>query len=141
VQVDGDGKYAKPVEDPGEAYARRHQRSEANGNGSGVKSAASVGDVPASVTQTPATRQQAAPESPAPHASDEPSCPKCGGRLWDNRLSKKNPKAPDAKCRSRSCDGVIWKWDEAIQRARTARVTRADEPEDYNNIQSREVPF
>jgi hypothetical protein len=28
--------------------------------------------------------------------------------MWDNRLSKKNAKAPDYKCRSRSCDGVIW---------------------------------
>ena len=38
----------------------------------------------------------------------EVSCPKCGGQMWDNRLSKKNPKAPDYKCRSRACDGVIW---------------------------------
>ena len=37
-----------------------------------------------------------------------PACPKCGGRMWDNRLSKRNPKAPDFKCRDRSCDGVIW---------------------------------
>ena len=28
--------------------------------------------------------------------------------MWDNRLSKRNPKAPDYKCRDRSCDGVIW---------------------------------
>jgi hypothetical protein len=28
--------------------------------------------------------------------------------MWDNRLSKRNPKAPDYKCRNRSCDGVIW---------------------------------
>jgi hypothetical protein len=28
--------------------------------------------------------------------------------MWDNRLSKRNPKAPDYKCRSRSCDGVLW---------------------------------
>jgi hypothetical protein len=37
-----------------------------------------------------------------------PSCPTCGGRMWDNRASKRNPKAPDFKCRSRACDGVIW---------------------------------
>ena len=35
-------------------------------------------------------------------------CPKCDGRMWDNRLTKRNPKAPDFKCRDRSCDGVIW---------------------------------
>ena len=28
--------------------------------------------------------------------------------MWDNLLSKRNPKAPDFKCRNRSCDGVIW---------------------------------
>lgn len=38
----------------------------------------------------------------------EVACPKCGGRMWDNRPSKKNPKAPDFKCRDRSCDGVVW---------------------------------
>jgi len=43
-----------------------------------------------------------------PLALDEPSCPKCGGRMWDNRLSKRNSKAPDYKCRNRGCDGVIW---------------------------------
>ena len=34
------------------------------------------------------------PAATGPLASDEPSCPKCGGRMWDNRLSKRNPKAP-----------------------------------------------
>jgi len=28
--------------------------------------------------------------------------------MWDNRASKRNPKAPDLKCRNRSCDGVQW---------------------------------
>lgn len=40
--------------------------------------------------------------------TDEVECPKCGGRMWDNRETKKNPKAPDYKCRDRNCDGVIW---------------------------------
>ena len=37
-----------------------------------------------------------------------PACPKCGGRMWDNRQSKRNPKAPDFRCRDRSCDGRLW---------------------------------
>ena len=37
-----------------------------------------------------------------------PACPKCGGRMWDNRATKRNPKAPDFKCRDRLCDGVLW---------------------------------
>src|SRR5512147_2727471 len=38
----------------------------------------------------------------------EVRCPKCGDRMYDNRLTKRNPKAPDFKCKDRSCDGVIW---------------------------------
>ncbi len=45
---------------------------------------------------------------PLPDGPENPSCPKCGGRMWDNRQSKRNPKAPDFKCRNRSCDGVLW---------------------------------
>ena len=37
-----------------------------------------------------------------------PACHKCGGLMWDNRAGKKNPKAPDFKCRDKNCDGVIW---------------------------------
>jgi hypothetical protein len=28
--------------------------------------------------------------------------------MWDNRFTKKNPKAPDFKCKDKGCDGVIW---------------------------------
>ena len=28
--------------------------------------------------------------------------------MWDNREGKKNPRAPDFKCKDRNCDGVIW---------------------------------
>lgn len=93
VQVDGDGKYAKPLEDPAEAYLRRIART-------------NVGVAREVPVATAADGEEK--EVLGPLASDEPSCPKCGGRMWDNRLSKRNPKAPDFKCRSRSCDGVIW---------------------------------
>lgn len=39
---------------------------------------------------------------------DETRCPKCHGAMFDNRLTKRNPKAPDFKCKDRSCDGVVW---------------------------------
>jgi hypothetical protein len=42
----------------------------------------------------------------APSAA--PLCPKCQGPMWDNRAGKRNPKAPDFKCKDRECDGVIW---------------------------------
>jgi hypothetical protein len=38
----------------------------------------------------------------------EPNCPKCAGAMWDNRVGKKNPKAPDWKCKDKQCDGVVW---------------------------------
>jgi hypothetical protein len=47
-------------------------------------------------------------QQPDASASAIPSCPKCQGPMWDNRVGKKNPKAPDFKCKDRECDGVIW---------------------------------
>jgi len=41
-------------------------------------------------------------------AEPEPRCPTCNGEMWDNRASKTNPRAPDFKCKDRSCDGVFW---------------------------------
>lgn len=35
-------------------------------------------------------------------------CPECGGAMWDNRESKRNPRAPDYKCKKRDCDGAVW---------------------------------
>jgi hypothetical protein len=95
VQIDGDGKYAKPIEDPAGAYARRQGRT---------------GRTEAPRTETEVPREVVAEGVPAtgPRAIDEPTCPKCGGRMWDNRATKRNPRAPDFKCRDRSCDGVIW---------------------------------
>lgn len=48
------------------------------------------------------------PASAAPTNGDEPRCPKCQGPMWDNRVGKKNPAAPDYKCKDKACDGVIW---------------------------------
>lgn len=115
VQVDGDGKYAKPVEDPADAYARRTARAarparsargDAPARGARAVDRNTEQEVDAAPVAAP-TSDSAASEL-GPLASDEPSCPKCGGRMWDNRISKRNPKAPDFKCRSRSCDGVVW---------------------------------
>ena len=87
VELDGDGRYAKPLVDPAIVYARK--------NGNSPEPAAEAS------SETSTKRAFA-------RALDEESCPKCGGRMWDNRLTKRNPRAPDFKCRDRSCDGVIW---------------------------------
>ena len=121
VQVDGDGKYAKSLEDPAEAYARRVSRSsQSEWSVARASELADVADEP--------------PAATGPLASDEPSCPKCGGRMWDNRLSKRNPKAPDFKCRNRSCDGVIWP-------SRVASVAAKVEPtlDDFDS--TNDIPF
>jgi hypothetical protein len=125
VQMDGDGRNAKPLEDPGVVYARRF--GPANGASlpeeTSSLSTASEEETPSTpararagvakrVRQTAAATATELPEPPAEvvaaDAVSTPSCPKCDGRMWDNRLSKRNPKAPDFKCRDRSCDGVIW---------------------------------
>jgi hypothetical protein len=123
VQVDSDARNAKPLEDPGAVYARRF--GPANG------AALPEGDAPAATVRSRSTNRArssaaaTAKELPAKDVSEPspdtqpvdvimtgpaemPLCPKCGGKMWDNRLSKRNPKAPDYKCRDRSCDGVIW---------------------------------
>jgi hypothetical protein len=111
VQVDGDGKYARPLEDPAEAYARRSSR------------------VIAPIADD-------SPRAPVmSRAIDEPSCPKCGGRMWDNRVSKRNPKAPDYKCRSRSCDGVVWPSKVATPTPEVAEVAVA------GNQHEEDLPF
>jgi hypothetical protein len=55
------------------------------------------------------------PASPQAATSDDPPCPVCGGKMWDDRASKTNPRAPDFKCRNKpktkggpGCPGVIW---------------------------------
>jgi len=129
VQVDGDGKFAKPVEDPADAYARRLSRRERSSDRRANGSAQSASD----------TADESDDGSKAatvgPRAIDEPSCPKCGGRMWDNRLSKRNPKAPDYKCRSRSCDGVVWP-------LRTAAVPDVEDTVSAERVaESSELPF
>lgn len=99
VQVDGDGKYAKPLEDPAIAYARRQGRTERSGE------VVAAGDA---LYDSNGSNAQQASSRAARADAEQTSCPKCGGRMWDNRLTKRNPKAPDYKCRDRSCDGVIW---------------------------------
>jgi len=45
---------------------------------------------------------------PTAAETQTPPCPKCGGEMWDNRESKRNPRAPDFKCKDKGCDGVVW---------------------------------
>ncbi len=71
--------------------------------------AAAAGE--AAVGGAPAERSHPAPAG----TPDDPACPVCGGKMWDDRTSKRNPRAPDFKCRNKpkvmggpGCEGVIW---------------------------------
>ena len=112
VEVDSDSKFAKPVEDPQAAYDRRHGQNPPNvaqRNAAAVKPRPSLDNGRAA---NEARAKAAGLDDDDPNVTQEDaestSCPKCGGRMWDNRLTKRNPKAPDYKCRDRSCDGVVW---------------------------------
>ena len=58
--------------------------------------------------------------------SGAPTCPKCTGRMWDNRATKRNPKAPDFKCRDRRCDGVLWPGEHNVARPIVERGSTAN---------------
>lgn len=55
-----------------------------------------------------------------------PSCPQCGGPMHDNRGDKKNPKAPDFRCKDTDCldeNGYrtgLWERDVKQQKATAA---------------------
>jgi hypothetical protein len=154
VQVDGDGKFAKPLEDPGLVYARRSGSGSASANGSSAAAPVARETKPAPRQETSVADRQPAGEDLAPPATnDTVACPKCGGRMFDNRLSKRNPKAPDFKCRDRSCDGVIWP-PRPSNGAQRSRATENDGPAfpgdpgpsripgyDTSPLGSDEVPF
>jgi hypothetical protein len=134
VPVDGDGRYAKPLEDPQVAYERRLERKSST-NGATRRTRADKADH--DVLSLDDAAVEPAADRPRPLiAGDVPPCPKCGGRMWDNRIGKRNPKAPDFKCRDRGCDGVIWP-------AKGEKGAKADEPQApaAAAIESGEVPF
>jgi len=134
VQLDGDGKFAKPLEDPATAYARRYGRPRV----AGAAASATERSVPLDrEAELPLSEEPDAANSESatgPLASEEQACPKCGGRMWDNRLTKRNPKAPDYKCRDRSCDGVIWPPKPAKNESKNETAKTAAE-------ETEEIPF
>src|SRR5690349_17194893 len=138
VQMDGDGKYAKPLEDPAVTYARRYGRPRV----AAVAEPAQIAAPTERETELAFSAEPAATPATGPLTSDEQSCPKCGGRMWDNRLTKRNPKAPDYKCRDRSCDGVIWppKPAKAEKGDKTDKAEKV-EPVKALSEETEEIPF
>ena len=54
-------------------------------------------------TEQISAERKARSSAPAHAAVDVPACPQCGGEMWDNRGRKKNPKAPDFRCKNENC--------------------------------------
>jgi hypothetical protein len=137
VQMDGDGKYAKPIEDPAVTYARRYGRPRVESAPEEPTQAAMPVEREAEVEFS--GEPSVTPTATGPLASDEPSCPKCGGRMWDNRLTKRNPKAPDYKCRDRSCDGVIW----PPKPGKNEKAEKSEKPASAKTLseETEEIPF
>jgi hypothetical protein len=131
VQMDGDGKYAKPLEDPAVVYARRYGRPTAVTTPAADRSSARPSARADDVAPLSLTEEETLASGPL--ATDELSCPKCGGRMWDNRLTKRNPKAPDYKCRDRSCDGVVW--PPKGEKVESPKLAQSAE------VQTEEIPF
>jgi hypothetical protein len=93
VELESGAKGARPIEDPQAAHARR----------AGAKASTDSAQLSLPTTPTLSIERGAADQP------DVPACPMCNGRMWDNRVGKRNPKAPDFKCRDRRCDGVVWR--------------------------------
>lgn len=122
VPMDGDGRHAKPTINPASVYARKAGGTAAVPNRPAAPAEQEWGTTPLRDAATAALVANAERDLDlAPHPADEDAegrvpppatgeraCPSCGGRMWDNREGKRNPKAPDFKCRDKGCDGVIW---------------------------------
>jgi hypothetical protein len=64
---------------------------------------------PAPAAPVPVPTPTAPPRATQHPEEGKPAeCPNCRGAMFDNRHDKRNPKAPDYRCKSRSCDGAIW---------------------------------
>jgi hypothetical protein len=122
VPMDGVGRSARPIEDPQLVYTRRYQATPTDA--SETSEARPRRGQPAAVGLEAMDRSSATAGASAALDDDIPTCPKCGGRMWDNRLTKRNPRAPDFRCRDRSCDGVVWPQRSASGPAAGAEVVR-----------------
>jgi len=134
VEVDSDGKYAKAVEDPADAYARRFPVREADAGRDGQ------------AVPLPTTRASAGEVPPGPAEREvkyaDMACPDCGGRMYDNRLTKKG-RQPDFKCaKSPRCDGAVWLDSKRTTSSAAARTAVSEAfPEQLIDPEDDGLPF
>jgi hypothetical protein len=91
----------------------------------------------------PASTEQRHHEANQTGDGKDARCPKCGSEMWDNRLTKRNPRAPDFKCRDRTCDGVMWPGEYDAHREGNDRPARplVDSDEKFFDDQDDDLPF
>jgi hypothetical protein len=106
---DDRGTAEKPKRNPKAPDFKCKRRGECDGVIWPAKEGATAGATSSDVSSAALHASTRAATPPGTNAvGDVPACPKCSGRMWDNRLTKKNPKQPDFKCRDRTCMGVVW---------------------------------
>lgn len=67
------------------------------------------GEAPVKAPAKPAAGERGqVPTRGAPVKKSVMDCATCGGPTWDNREDKRNPKAPDFKCRDKECADAAW---------------------------------
>lgn len=140
VELDGDGKFARPMEEPATAYARKQARSGDATSRRPTRELVHDVSVEGQLADSPESAKTTNVHELAALLADTPACPKCSGKMWDNRLSKRNPKAPDYKCRDRTCDGVIWP-QRGAPTAASEGLTVTSSGESATSPWSDDIPF
>ena len=145
VEVDGDGKYAKPVEDPAVAYARRH-RGAVDTPPPALR--ALVGDPTPSPVQraeepsayvTPFRSPAAAAAKPKATFAPIP-CPVCGKKMWDNTATKRGNQ-PDYKCQDKACDGKHYLTTQRTAATASAPPSQDEYPAAFRELDQDDLPF
>ncbi len=93
-------------------YARRYSLMALLGlapeDDDGTAASTPATPAPQRPTSTPAATPAREVNTQTGEITNDPLCPDCGGQMWDNREGKRNPKAPDYKCKDKTCAGAVW---------------------------------
>lgn len=154
IEMDGDGKYARPVRDPAlvlaEKLAERAEKLTRDEAPPPPPRPRSIRQQVADAFPDPygyeppgsAPPQRLAAPAPLPVPAsivDAPDCPICQGPMWDNRKTKTG-RQPDFKCKTKTCDGALWL--ESMKKAKRAvSSASADEFPDALRDGPDDLPF
>lgn len=69
-------------------------------------------------------------EAVLPEPDIIPQCPKCGGDMWDNRLSKTKSTQPDFKCKKKSCGTGVWPKPKPVEKSDWRKAAPIEDDDD-----------